>query len=314
MRNIAKYFAILRGKYHVEGKIAVNFTTTGYLEYIIAKSRLDPQQQLGLTTFKNTERNVQEQDLEALNLYNSYKKRRDVIPSTALKEALRNHLWGNKDVRFDAFEKDTRSMMNMIEDTYFDILVMFGNPRGTDYTMRTITRAKIVGDAMEVVNDGGAIQHIYSFVGRSADTPIYPKPSSVQVPIGQRVPLHKIPDYLFRLGQNIGNQNILEVAGNTDLFLKFISHDAIPNSTYDRMPDQNGIIYPVSLNTRTNNANDVIIDAINSEGMTRSTVIESEDTLLKELGLEDIQDEKRKALNTWLADSVVGTTACWSRC
>ena len=311
--NRELFSTILHGKFHVEGQIAVNYVTTGYLEYIIAKSKLETQMQLGMTTFRNPERLVQKASEIDRSTFNAFKKNPDVVPTTDVKDSLRNYLWGNKGERVESLPGEkNKSVQHMLRNHYFNMLIVFGNVHGKNYTMRTIVNAKIIGDAMEVVNDGAPIQMIYSFVAQKADAPITPEAPVIEIPIGQKLPLYKIPDYIQQLGENIVQKNIAEPVGDTRLFLpvrkrlnKFNSYVLSPD---DRIIPCGASLVPVRFSSDAEK--DILVNIVNEQNVFSFTTKDTQgidQSLSEQYDIEEISPDERRSLHTLLADNIVGT-------
>jgi len=181
---------IAKGVFRVEGKMAINYKATGYMEYVLLRGEkqyksannanvspvgwFNPESnteykmnQYGEVEFTRDrsimDRVTFDRNLAAVN--------RDEIE--LVKQRMKEYIWHNRNDASKDEVMNPKSLRYALRDKFFDILVMYGNPNSDNYTMHSIVDVKILDVSQQIANDGTPIHEVYTFIARDLDQPMY---------------------------------------------------------------------------------------------------------------------------------------------
>jgi len=228
--NEEHFNSLAKGVYRVEGKFSINYVTTGYLEYIIAKAANHPANPHGeaaedvtgavpvgrfdyqVEKFKRSENRIREGDIiNDKYVFDKFKAGVQVGTIEEVRNSLRNYLWGNKTEKIKSLGKNVGSVLS---DHYFNILVIYGNPNSDSYTMHNIINAKIIDVSQQSAADGTPIQEVYTFLAQDMDRPLFTD-HAIEHPLAggyaekPKISPQAMLGYLKVLVEKFADQNIL---------------------------------------------------------------------------------------------------------
>lgn len=164
-----KYYRIVaNGNYLVQGRMGFNLTSRDRLNKIFSATIPAGITQSNASLVIRKGRNPSLGDIS--KVINS--KSLDGAMLNAVREAYKKLYWGTesgiKRYRFDEMDLDENGDVN---PRGFDITLIFGYPYGTysQYFVKTITSAHILGESMQVTDDGRNTLIVFDYFARAVD-------------------------------------------------------------------------------------------------------------------------------------------------
>jgi len=178
--NSELFNSITKGNYRVEGKFTVNFVSNGYIEHIIQKGEeaklngtFSPLGRLsGLDTGQATSStggvmNLNDPEFINTSIFDPRSTRLSDSERETARAKLRDYIWGYLQVKDKAI---IESLRDILAGTYFDILIMMGNPNTDSYDVKNLVDCQILDVSMELVKNM-PLQLKYTFIARDMDRP-----------------------------------------------------------------------------------------------------------------------------------------------
>lgn len=147
--NDGLFNSVMQGQYRVEGKFTVNFTSVGYIEYIIKKGSEAKLPKHISPTFNPLQYGLSQQDI------------------TIIRDEFLDYVWEIYN-EYESQNAYNSFMRKYLHNNYFDMLIVFGNPGSDHSTMKTIIDAQILDVSLEVAK-GMPTQLVYTFIARLED-------------------------------------------------------------------------------------------------------------------------------------------------